>query len=275
MPELPEVETVCRALEKTLIGRTIKNVIVNNPQLRNKIDIDFFSSNCCERTILSLRRRAKYIIAELSGEKALLLHLGMTGKFRIVDQGTQVKKHEHVLFELDNKTSWRYEDARRFGVVKVVTLPVKGALPESLEHLGPEPLEELFTAKYLKAYCKNKTKPIKNLIMDNNCVVGVGNIYASEALFRAKISPLKPAGEMSSLKVSRLIDTIREVLTEAIEAGGTTISDFSAPDGSEGYFFRKLAVYGREHEPCLKCACEIRRKVLAGRSTFYCPKCQK
>lgn len=275
MPELPEVETVCRALQKSLPGKTIVNVTVRNPQLRNLIDAEYLEENCKNFQILSLRRRAKYIIAELSNDKALLLHLGMTGKFRVCSGEEEVKKHEHVLFQLDTGESWRYEDPRRFGIVKSVTLPVQGGIPEDLEHFGPEPLEGDFTGKYLKDFAKHKTKPIKNLIMDNTCVVGVGNIYASESLFRAKISPLKAAGKISLAKMTLLVEKIQEVLHEAIQAGGTTISDFSTPDGNEGYFFRELAVYGRAEEACLECGSIISKTVMAGRSTFYCKRCQR
>ena len=275
MPELPEVETVCRALEKCLPGKTIVDVKVNNPQLRNLIDSDYLLKSCQNSKIISLRRRAKYIIVELSNDKALLLHLGMTGKFRVCSEDEEVKKHEHVLFELDTKESWRYEDPRRFGIVKAVTLPVSGGIPEDLEHFGPEPLEKDFTHNYLKKFAQNKTKPIKNLIMDNTCVVGVGNIYAAESLFRAGISPTKPAGKVSLAKLKLLVEKIKEVLHEAIKAGGTTISNFATPDGNEGYFFRELAVYGRHNEACLTCGTPISKLVMAGRSTFYCKKCQR
>ena len=275
MPELPEVETVCRALNNSLPGKTIVDVTVENPQLRNLIDSDYLKECCINTKIISLRRRAKYIIADLDNGKALLLHLGMTGKFRGCSETEAVKKHEHVLFQLDTNESWRYEDPRRFGILKAVTLPVEGGIPEDLEHFGTEPLEDDFTPQYLKKFAQNKTKPIKNPIMDNTCVVGVGNIYASESLFRAGISPLKPAGKISLKKLTVLVEKIQEVLEEAIKAGGTTISDFSTPDGNEGYFFRELAVYGRHNEGCLTCGSPISKVVMAGRSTFYCKKCQR
>lgn len=275
MPELPEVETVCRALEKCLPNEQIVDVIVRNPQLRNRIDEQEIQEACENRTIINLRRRAKYIIAELDNCTALLLHLGMTGKFRVVDKTEAYKKHEHVCFELKSGKSWRYEDTRRFGIVKHVALPAPDATPDCLDHMGPEPLLKSFTGTYLKQFAKAKTKPIKNMIMDNNCVVGVGNIYASEALFRAAISPLKPAGKLSLANCKTLVAKIQEVLKEAIDAGGTTISDFTTPDGNEGYFFRELAVYGRNDEPCLTCGTHITKKTLAGRSTFFCTKCQK
>jgi len=275
MPELPEVETVCRSLNRHLPGQTIKRIQLRHTQLRNRLNENDMQQFCEGRQIIELRRRGKYIIAELNGERALLMHLGMTGSFRIVSQDTPPAKHEHVLFELGNGDSWRYEDARRFGILKCVQLPVAGATPEALEDLGPEPLEDGFYENYLFEKSRKRTKPLKNFIMDSKIVVGVGNIYASEALFRAGLSPLREAGSLKRKESALLFQTIRGVLAEAIEAGGTTISDFKTPDGNEGYFFRELAVYGRDQEACLSCASPIVRTVQAGRSTFYCKKCQR
>jgi formamidopyrimidine-DNA glycosylase len=275
MPELPEVETVCRSLAKHLTGRSISRVTVRNPRLRTPLCEDQLNTVCAGRKIVNLRRRAKYIIAELDSENALLLHLGMTGKFRLVEQNTSIKKHEHVLFELDNGYSWRYEDTRRFGSIKCVRLPIPGGMPEGLECLGPEPLTSDFDGSVLFKKSRKKTKPLKNFIMDNAVVVGVGNIYAAEALFRAQLSPLREAGSLTKKTASLLSAKIKEILTQAIEAGGTTINDFKTPDGNEGYFFRKLAVYGRYEEACLICSGPIKKVVQAGRSTFYCGKCQK
>jgi len=275
MPELPEVETVCQALLKHLPGKVISEIIVRQAQLRNLLDEKELNYACKDKKILNLRRRAKYIIVDLDTDKALLLHLGMTGKFRVVNQKEEFLKHEHVIVNFTDGESLRYEDPRRFGIFRSVTVPVSGGNPECLESLGPEPLGEEFDDLYLFKKSRKKTKPIKNFIMDNNVVVGVGNIYAAEALFRAKISPLRKSGSLKKAESVLLKNKIQEVLAEAIKAGGTTISDFQTPDGSEGYFFRELAVYGREEEPCLTCTSPIRRIVQAGRSTFYCKNCQK
>ena len=275
MPELPEVETVCRALLKHLPGKVISEIIVRQPRLRNLLDEKELNSACKGHKILDLRRRAKYIIVDLDTDKALLLHLGMTGKFRVVKQEEAYLKHEHVIVNFSDGESLRYEDPRRFGIFRSVTVPVSGGNPECLESLGPEPLSENFDDKYLFQKSRKKTKPVKNFIMDNNIVVGVGNIYASEALFRSRISPIRKSGSLKKTEALLLCEKIKEVLAEAIKAGGTTISDFQTPDGSEGYFFRELAVYGREEEPCLTCTFPIRRVVQAGRSTFYCKNCQK
>ena len=275
MPELPEVETVCRSLSLHLPGRTIERVIVRAPQIRHTLDSDEFNGFCQGRKIVELRRRGKYIVAELEGSRALLLHLGMTGAYRVVESEAEIKKHEHVLFELDNGKSWRYEDARRFGILKCVQLPAPGMIPEDLFDLGPEPLGDEFTTKYLFKASRKRVKPLKNFIMDSKIVVGVGNIYAAEALFRSGLSPFRPAGKLKKKEAELLVNKIREVLSLAIEAGGTTISDFKTPDGSEGYFFRALEIYGREDEACIKCASPVKRSVQAGRSTFYCNKCQR
>ena len=178
-------------------------------------------------------------------------------------------------FELDNGNSWRYEDARRFGILKCVQLSCEGGTPSSLDHLGPEPLSSDFSADYLFKASRKRHKPLKNFIMDSTIVVGVGNIYASESLFRAGISPLRQACKVKKKEAHVLVEEIRHVLQQAIEAGGTTISDFKTPDGSEGYFFRELAVYGRDKQQCNKCSAPIIRTVQAGRSTFYCKKCQR
>ena len=275
MPELPEVETVCRALTKHLLNKVIDNVEVRQARLRNTVDEKELNSACKNRTVKNLRRRAKYIIVDLDSDKALLLHLGMTGKFRVVKQSEEFLKHEHVIVNFTDGESLRYEDPRRFGIFRSVTVPVQGGTPECLESLGPEPLSDDFDHSYLFKKSRKKTKPIKNFIMDNAVVVGVGNIYAAESLFRSGISPLRKSGSLKKKEAELLCQNIREVLKDAIQAGGTTISDFQTPDGSEGYFFRELAVYGREEEPCLTCTSPIKRIVQAGRSTFYCKSCQK
>ena len=275
MPELPEVETVCRSLSQHLPGHKIERVEVRATQLRHPLSSEEFNTFCQGRKILELRRRGKYIIDELEGSRALLLHLGMTGAYRVVEQDTEIKKHEHVIFELSGGLSWRYEDPRRFGILKCVELPAPGMIPESLFDLGPEPLGDEFTANYLFKISRKRVKPLKNFIMDSKIVVGVGNIYAAEVLFRSGLSPFRPAGKLKKKEALLLVEKIREVLNLAIEAGGTTIRDFKAPDGSEGYFFRALEIYGREDEACIKCSTPVKRSVQAGRSTFYCSKCQR
>ena len=272
MPELPEVETVCKALEQSLLHQTLNKVTVRNGSLRHAVTENDFKSFLGLK-INSMFRRAKYIIASLGQDKHLLIHLGMTGKHRVVEQNLEFKKHEHLIFELDNNKQWRYEDVRRFGFI----VPYEGSLKDCplLSKLGPEPLTEQFTAEYLYAQSRNKSKAIKTLIMDNPIVVGVGNIYASEALFLAKIHPELPSKNLSKKQAEKLVLAIKEILTAAIKAGGTTIVDFQTPDGTEGYFFRELQVYGREKDACNICQTTIQKIKQTGRSTFFCPKCQK
>ena len=272
MPELPEVETVCNALRPSLINKRIKNVTVRNPKLRHRVestDFDFILN----KEITSFKRRAKYIIASFSDTDHILVHLGMTGKHRVCSPAIDYKKHEHIIFHLEDGLDWRYEDVRRFGFI----IPFKGKLAdcEMLTKLGPEPLTDKFDATYLYNSIKEKNKAIKTLIMDNPIVVGVGNIYASESLFIAGISPEKAGKKLTKRQCEKLVDAIKEILQKAIDAGGTTIVDFETPNGNEGYFFRELKVYGKENENCSVCNTVIKKIKQTGRSTFFCPKCQK
>lgn len=199
----------------------------------------------------------------------------MTGSCRVVPGGTALARHEHVEWELDDGRLWRFRDPRRFGVVRYFAGCAAGGVPPPLAGLGPEPLSDGFDAEHLQRFASGRRAAIKAVIMDNRCVVGVGNIYASEALFRAGIRPTAAAGSVSMRRLRRLVAAIREVLSAAIAAGGTTISDYRAPDGSEGRFAQDLRVYGREREPCDRCGRAIRRVVFGGRSAFFCPGCQQ
>lgn len=277
MPELPEVETICRALKPRLEGRTVQAVVVRTEKLRLQLDETALRDCCVGRTIEQIRRRGKYLIVELSDTRALLIHLGMTGAFRVCSQDEPVRVHEHVVWDLPGNSSWRFADVRRFGSVQPCMLSAPGTDPDCLPCLGPEPLGDAFTAEYLHAACRDRKRPIKNLIMDQNVVVGVGNIYASEALFRSRIHPRRASLRLSRETCERLVAAIRDVLTEAIAHGGTTISDFRQVDGTEGKFRLRLEVYGRAGEKCPRCGTrgDIRRVVLAGRSSFYCPRCQR
>jgi formamidopyrimidine-DNA glycosylase len=275
MPELPEVETVVNALRPYIEGRRIDSVTCMVDRLRRPLDL-VGNRKLIGQEILSVWRRAKYILAELSGNHVLLLHLGMTGSFRIEPQGQECRPHDRVRLDLDDGMSWRFHDPRRFGQIEVLPISGPGALPDALPTLAPEPLSDAFDVDWLRAACRGRLRPIKNLIMDNALVVGVGNIYASESLFRAGIHPQQPAGELSLPRLRRLHAAIREVLREAISFGGTTIINFAGVDGSEGSFWRELHVYGRDGLPCLCCKRgKIRRLVMAGRSSFFCPVCQR
>lgn len=276
MPELPEVETISRALRPHLLGRRLLEVHATVTALRTPLDLKRLRDGCVGRTVVDVRRRGKHIVVELDDARALLLHLGMTGAFRICASAAPALPHDRLAVTLDDGRVWRFHDPRRFGSATVVALPHPGAWPECLAMLGPEPLGGEFTATYLRNRARARNLPVKNLLMDQRVVVGVGNIYANEALFRARISPHRQAARLGDAACARLAQHVREVLTAAIERGGTTISDFRNIDGAEGRFRTHLNVYGKDGECCPRCgpAAHIRRTVLAGRSTFHCPHCQ-
>lgn len=273
MPELPEVETITNALKPALLGKQFTNIKIFFPRLRYDLTVHE-SPELLNINITSIRRRARYTIIELENLHAIILHYGMTGAVRICDPSETRLKHEHVAFFLNNGQVLRFEDPRRFGFIQQTKLQHAGADPESLNHLGPEPLTTAFSADYLFDKLSKKKSPIKTAIMDNVIVVGVGNIYANEALFTTKISPFTPANEISKKKLSEFITVIKETLQKAIAAGGTTIADFKGVDGSEGKFNQELQVYGKVGQPCPICATIFLKAKQAGRSSFYCPKCQ-
>jgi len=271
MPELPEVETIRTGLEPLLAGREVTDIRCHRSNLRYALpDLSGLIGNA----LTGVRRRAKYLLFELEqGEQTLVWHLGMTGQFHVLPQGTGVGAHEHVRFDLSDGQSLRYRDARRFGYAGLVD---SAALNRHIwfAHLGPEPLSDAFNREHLAAFCTGRKAPIKNIIMDASVVVGVGNIYASESLFRAGIHPARAAGRIASARLGLLVGTVKAVLAEAIEAGGSTISDFVHADGKPGYFAHQFQVYGRRDQPCYRCGAAIKRMTQAGRSTFYCGGCQ-
>ncbi len=272
MPELPEVETVAAALRRHLPGRRIIKIAVRCEKLRRPIPVTALQREI-NTLILDVRRRAKYLLLELKSGRTLVIHLGMTGTLRLVSDDEGAGRHDHLDVELDSHQILRYHDPRRFGLILVAQADADGRIAE-LGELAPEPLSPDFTAEYLFNLSRNRTIPIKNFIMDQRRVVGVGNIYASESLFRTRIRPTCKTGSLTMKQCRLLVAIIKEVLSEAIAAGGTTISDFHGVDGSEGAFFRQLLVYGRSGDPCPECGTPIEKIVLGGRSTFYCPKCQ-
>lgn len=270
MPELPEVETTLRGVSPHVIGRRVREVIVRDKRLRWPVPETIHEIEGCR--IESGMRRAKYL---LFGTKkgTLLVHLGMSGNLRVLTPDVPFKKHDHVAITLDSGRQLRLHDPRRFGAVLWITGdPLQHPL---LNTLGPEPLGDAFTAAHLHAACRGKTAAIKVVIMDAHVVVGVGNIYASEALFMAGIDPRKAAGKVSRPRLEKLVQAIREVLAASIEMGGTTLRDFVNESGEPGYFAQTLRVYGREAEPCRTCGAPIKRIILGQRSTFFCPKCQR
>ncbi len=275
MPELPEVETVAHTLRCFLAGRAFVRIATHVPRLRLPLDL----ADCPDllhAPVAEIRRRGRYLLLRLENGAGLIIHLGMTGNFRTVPADDPREKHDHVVFDLEDGTSLRYHDPRRFGFIVHCPADVDLATHPLLAGLGPEPLEDAFDGAVLARGFRGRRAPVKPLLMDNRIVVGVGNIYASEALFRSRIHPLAPAGKLGIRECSRLAAMVKQILGEAIAAGGTTIADFAAPDGSEGAFHRELRVYGRAGERCPDCRRGIiRRVVAAGRSAYFCPVCQR
>lgn len=272
MPELPEVETTRRGLEPLLLGRRITGAVVRNAALRWPVAPEL-TSRLPGAAITAVGRRAKYLLLT-TGHGHLLLHLGMSGSLRVLPAGTPPLKHDHVDILLDDGQCLRLRDPRRFGsILYAGDDPASHAL---LRNLGPEPLETDARAlgAHLHAASRSRRAAVKLFLMDASVVVGVGNIYASEALFRAGIRPGKPAAGLSRPAYMRLAAVIQAVLAEAIAAGGTTLRDFSNSDGLPGYFAQELAVYGRTGAPCRACTTPIREQRLGQRSTFWCPVCQ-
>jgi formamidopyrimidine-DNA glycosylase len=274
MPELPEVETIRRGLERVLIGQTVRQIEVRETRLRRPVDVPKLKKWITGQRVQALHRRAKYLLCEMENRAHLVVHLGMSGRLLYCEKKLPLQKHDHVRFVLDNGRELRFGDPRRFGLVEAVP-PEKLQDYIHFQHLGPEPLSRLFTAQYLHTRAEKLSRPIKNFLMDAAVVVGVGNIYANESLFRAGISPKKPSGQLRLPEWKELAQQIRETLKLAIAAGGTTLNDFHDSDGGMGYFQQHLMVYDRAGQPCRICASKIKRIVQAGRSSFYCPHCQK
>ena len=270
MPELPEVETSLRGVEPYLQGKTIKQIAVRTDKLRWAISDELQHMQGAK--IVSLSRRAKYLILHTT-QGDILIHLGMSGSLGILQENQQAAgKHDHVDLITQDGTVLRYNDPRKFGC----WLWTENAEQhELITRLGPEPLSEAFTAEYLFARSRNKTVAVKNFIMNNDIVVGVGNIYACESLFTAGIHPELAAQNLTEKQCERLVKVIKEVLTKAIIQGGTTLRDFIQPDGKPGYFAQVLQVYGRKGEACNDCGTTIEAKVIGQRNSYFCPHCQK
>ena len=272
MPELPEVETTCRGISPLVTNLPITGVRVHDARLRWPVPVRRLEQRLPGSSFVSVRRRAKYLLLD-TGRGHVIIHLGMSGSLRVVDSDTPLEKHDHVEILLANRHSLRLRDPRRFGAV--LWTEEDPALHKLIAHLGPEPLGPDFTSEHLHRATRKRRQAIKSVIMDARTVVGVGNIYACESLFRAGIRPGRAAGRLSRMESQRLTAEIRQVLKEAIHAGGTTLRDFANSDGKPGYFKQSLYVYGRENEACQRCDTSIKRRIIGQRSTFYCPDCQK
>jgi formamidopyrimidine-DNA glycosylase len=269
MPELPEVETTRRGVAPHLEGASITAVAVREPRLRWPVSPELAQMATGQR-VHTVSRRAKYLIVHLE-RGAFMIHLGMSGSLRILPVDAALQKHDHIDWVLDSGQLLRYRDPRRFG--SVFWLP--DLSHPLLDSLGPEPLSEAFSAKYLYETSRGKQRSIKGLIMDAKIVVGVGNIYANEALYRSGIRPTVLAGKISLSRYLRLVDAIKAVLAKAIDAGGTSLRDFLREDGTPGYFRHELKVYGREGEPCDACGSRLKGLKITGRATVYCAACQR
>jgi len=270
MPELPEVEIVRRGLFPALIHQTIEKVIIRNDRLRWPI-VKELPKKLAHLTILDIRRRGKYLLFEMP-LGTLILHLGMSGRVQLFKEAPTPSLHDHVDIIFTHHLTLRYTDPRRFGSLIWTEQP-----PENyplLAHLGVEPLSRQFTGDYLYQKAQGRKIPVKSFLMDNKIVVGIGNIYASESLFLAKISPLTPAGQVSKTRYQRLAKASDQVLQKAIQAGGSTLKDFQNAEGQPGYFTLKLQVYGREGLPCPRCKTALVKAIINQRTSTYCPHCQ-
>lgn len=288
MPELPEVETIRRGLAPRVEGHLLSRLIARRPDLRIPFP-ENFASRVEGRRVISVDRRAKYLLWHLDDDTVLVIHLGMSGRLSIIDPCRQepphsgkdiarvgAGRHDHVVFYLDDGTVIVFTDPRRFGLMTLIEF--SGLSEHSLfRDLGPEPLANNFDSTALSAAIRGRRTPIKAALLDQKVVAGLGNIYVCEALYRASISPRRSAATVAGKRAERLVPHIRDVLTEAIAAGGSTLKDYAQADGELGYFQRDHAVYGREGEPCPGCTCEsgVRRIVQSNRSTFYCPVRQR
>jgi formamidopyrimidine-DNA glycosylase len=268
MPELPEVETTVRGLERVLKGRRIARVEARRPDLRHAMPQDL-GQRLTGARVTSLRRRAKYGLIDTDRGDTLIFHLGMSGHWRVDPTGTA--KHDHFIIETDEGRRLALNDARRFGSLDLIETDKLGEWPP-FAALGPEPLD--IGATELKRRLEGRKAPIKLLLLDQGIIAGLGNIYVCEALYRAGIHPTRAGGSISIARLQRLVPAVHDVLAEAIAAGGSTLKDFAAPDGELGYFPKKFAVYDREGKPC-GCGGRVRRITQGGRSTFYCPSCQR
>jgi formamidopyrimidine-DNA glycosylase len=269
MPELPEVETSRRGIEPHIVDATVSRVVIRQRRLRWPVTRDV-DRNLTGATITSVGRRAKYLLINTTSGTAIL-HLGMSGSVSILDHGTPASVHDHVDIEFASGLMLRFRDPRRFGSLHWSKAPLSHRL---LRSLGPEPLGDEFDGQYLWQTSRGRTVCIKQFIMNAHVVVGVGNIYASEALFLAGINPRRAAGRIALQRYVTLADSIRSVLTKAIKAGGTTLRDFYGSDGEAGYFKHELQVYDREDAPCYRCKTPITAIVQGQRTTYYCKQCQ-
>ncbi len=283
MPELPEVETVRAGIERHVVGRTVATAQVLNPRAvrRDLAGPDGFAAAMTGRTFLRAERRGKYLWFALDDSEALLAHLGMSGQLLVGDPDRSLSPHVRARFTFtDGGPDLRFTDQRTFGHVMLVPLvypdDVSRVVPGPIAHIAPDPLEAAFDAKGFSARLTRKKTQVKRALLDQSLISGIGNIYADEALWRARLHWARPTDTLTRAEVSRLLEAVREVLTEALKAGGTSFDAlYVNVNGESGYFDRSLNAYGREGEPCTRCAAPIRRDAFMNRSSYSCPRCQK
>lgn len=274
MPELPEVETVVRTLQTLVKGKKIERISVTLPRIiRQPDDVEAFKAQLTGQTIHEIKRRAKFIQFILD-QDVLISHLRMEGRYGLYQAVEPVEKHTHVIFHFTDGTELRYRDVRQFGTMDVLPLGME-TTAGPLAKLGVEPLEESFTAEVLRELLKNRPTKIKPLLLNQECIVGLGNIYVDESLFKAGIHPERPAGTLTGKQVKKLHESIVATLAEAVDQGGSSIKSYVNGQGEMGMFQQSLLVYGRKDEPCVHCGTQIVRFVVGGRGTHICPKCQK
>jgi formamidopyrimidine-DNA glycosylase len=273
VPELPEVETIRRALAPALEGRRLEHVAIFDPRLTAPETPDAVAAELSGQRVVRVRRRGKYVVLELSNGSHLLVHLRMTGSFRLHRNGSlEVDPYRRAVVSLDDGSDVSYRDVRRFGTWLLLGPDELG--PYLGRRLGPEPLEPGFTAAELARGLRGRRAAVKSAVLDQRTVAGVGNIYADEALWRARIHPLRPAGELDPAEVRRLHRSLRDALRTGLTRHGATLRDYRDPTGAEGSMQAEFKVYGRRGKPCLRCGTEVERLLVGGRSSFVCPSCQ-
>ena len=275
MPELPEVEVTRQGLLRQLPGRTVVGISWSAHRLRTAIPCRFLQEHILGRKILTIDRRAKYLLLRMAGGSVLVIHLGMTGKLGLISKETTRHKHDHLVLSLDDDSEMRFNDSRRFGALAVWPAAQAQADERAFSaREGIEPFSPEFNASSLLRIAGNRKTPVKSLLMNGRLIAGIGNIYANETLFAARIHPLTPANQLTLDDWQRITTEGRRILQQAIDAGGSTIADFLGASGNPGYFQWHFKVYGRKDGPCLHCAQPIVKTTLAGRATYFCPTCQ-
>ncbi len=276
MPELPEVEVICRGIRSFLVGRTVTAIHCSGKRLRHPVPLETMQREMLNQAITGVERRAKFLLISLATGEMLVIHLGMTGNLGIFHPSALRAKHDHVFWCLDNDTELRYNDIRRFGSIRFLSAGEVATREETIfQTTGPEPFSSDFSAEYLHKLAHDKTLAVKLFIMTNQTVAGVGNIYANESLFAAGIQPARMAQTLTIKEWDRLVTEIRRVLAYAIECGGSTISDFLNAGQKPGYFQINFKVYGREGQECSVCSAKIQKIKIGGRACYFCPNCQR